>query len=303
MKFKFYTCDVFTRERFGGNQLAVLPEADGLSSRQMQQIAREFNYSETTFVLPAEQGNSRKVRIFTPAREVPFAGHPNIGTAFVLATIEQFGAIDGDMTVTFEEEAGLVPVTISTKEAGRLWCELAAPQGLTLGDAVEPELAASALSLETADIAMEVHPPLAAGVGLPFLVVELRNRDALERARFNMNMVEALQEKGVPPDILLYTYSSGDVDIRARMFAPIDGVPEDPATGSANCALAALLSHCDPAETGDYNWRIAQGVEMGRPSILDARTQKRGGVVTATLIGGDCVMVCEGSITLNEHQA
>jgi trans-2,3-dihydro-3-hydroxyanthranilate isomerase len=303
VKFKFYTCDVFTRERFGGNQLAVLPEADGLSSRQMQQIAREFNFSETTFVLPAEQGNSRKVRIFTPAREVPFAGHPNIGTAFVLATIEQFGAFDGDMTVTFEEEAGLVPVTISTKEAGRLWCELAAPQGLTLGDAVEPELAASALSLETAVIAMGVHPPLAAGVGLPFLVVELRNRDALERARFNMDMVEALQEKGVPPDILLYTHSSGDVDIRARMFAPIDGVPEDPATGSANCALAALLSHCDPADTGDYNWRIAQGVEMGRPSILDARTQKRGGVVTTTLIGGDCVMVCEGTITLNKLQA
>jgi trans-2,3-dihydro-3-hydroxyanthranilate isomerase len=303
VKFKFYTCDVFTRERFGGNQLAVLPEADGLSSRQMQQIAREFNFSETTFVLPAEQGNSRKVRIFTPAREVPFAGHPNIGTAFVLATIEQFGAIHGDMTVTFEEEAGLVPVTISTKEAGRLWCELAAPQGLTLGDAVEPELAASALSLETAVIAMGVHPPLAAGVGLPFLVVELRNRDALERARFNMDMVEALQEKGVPPDILLYTHSSGDVDIRARMFAPIDGVPEDPATGSANCALAALLSHCDPADTGDYNWRIAQGVEMGRPSILDARTQKRGGVVTTTLIGGDCVMVCEGTITLNKLQA
>ena len=299
MKYRFYTCDVFTRDRFGGNQLAVLPSADGLSSRQMQLIAREFNYSETTFVFPAEKGNTRKVRIFTPAREVPFAGHPNIGTAFVLSTIDDFGDIQGELTVRFEEEAGLVPVTISTNKRGELWCELTAPQGLTLGETVTAELAASALSLHTADIALGVHLPQVAGVGLPFLIVELRNRDALERASFNMHVLGALEEQGLPPDVLLYTRSSGDIDIRARMFAPLDGVPEDPATGSANCALAAMLSYCDPAETGDYNWRIAQGVEMGRPSILDARTQKRGGVVTATMIGGDCVMVSEGTILLD----
>jgi len=299
VKYKFYTCDVFTRDRFGGNQLAVLPSADGLSSRQMQQIAREFNFSETTFVFPAEQGNTRKVRIFTPAREVPFAGHPNIGTAFVLSTIEDFGDIQGALTVTFEEEAGLVSVTVSKNEKGRLWCELAAPQGLTLGETVTADLAASVLSLEAVDIAMDVHPPQSASVGLPFLVVELRDRDALERASFNMNALEMLEEQGVPPDILLYTHASGNVDIRARMFAPVDGVPEDPATGSANCALAALLSHYDPVSTGDFKWRIAQGVEMGRPSILDARTQKRGGVVRATMIGGDCVMVSEGAIYLD----
>lgn len=299
VKYKFYTCDVFTRDRFGGNQLAVLPRADGLSSRQMQQIAREFNFSETTFVFPAEQGNTRKVRIFTPAREVPFAGHPNIGTAFVLSTIEDFGDIQGALTVTFEEEAGLVSVTVSKNEKGRLWCELAAPQGLTLGETVTADLAASVLSLEAADIAMDVHPPQSASVGLPFLVVELRDRDALERASFNMNVLEMLEEQGLPPDILLYTHASGNVDIRARMFAPVDGVPEDPATGSANCALVALLSHYDPASTGDFKWRIAQGVEMGRPSILDARTQKRGGVVRATMIGGDCVMVSEGAIYLD----
>ena len=153
-----------------------------------------------------------------------------------------------------------------------------------------------------ADIATGIHPPQAAGVGLPFLVVDLCNRDALERASFNMNVLGVLEEKGLPLDILLYTRSSGEFDIRARMFAPVDGVPEDPATGSANCALAALLSHCDPAATGDYNWRIAQGVEMGRPSILNARTQKRAGVMTATMIGGDCVMVSEGTISLDEPQ-
>ena len=296
MNYKFFTCDVFTKKRFGGNQLAVLPEADGLSSRQMQQIAREFNYSETTFVLPPEQGNTRKVRIFTPAREVPFAGHPNIGTAFVLASSEDFTDIKGDMTVTFEEEAGLVEVSISQKKNGRLWCELAAPQSLTLGGVVMPELAAAALSLEIADISMSGHPPQVAGVGLPFLIVELQNLGALESARFNMDVMQEFDERGISPDILLYTRGSGGIDIRARMFAPIDGVPEDPATGSANCALAALLTHYDEADKGEYSWRISQGEKMGRPSILDARTIKRDGLVTATLIGGDCVMVSEGRI-------
>ncbi len=296
MNYKFFTCDVFTKVRFGGNQLAVLPEAAGLSSRQMQQIAREFNYSETTFVLPPEHGNTRKVRIFTPAREVPFAGHPNIGTAFVLASSDDFTDINGDMTVTFEEKAGLVEVSISQKKNGALWCELAAPQRLTLGDVVMPELAAAALSLETADISMSVHPPQVAGVGLPFLIVELQSPDALEIARFNMDVMVELGERGVSPDILLYTWGSGGIDIMARMFAPIDGVPEDPATGSANCALAALLTHYDEADKGEYSWRISQGEKMGRPSILDARTIKRDGLVTATLIGGDCVMVSEGRI-------
>jgi trans-2,3-dihydro-3-hydroxyanthranilate isomerase len=303
VKYRFFTCDVFTPERFGGNSLAVLPEASGLSSRQMQQIAREFNYSETTFVCPAEQGNTRKVRIFTPTREIPFAGHPNIGTAYVLASNKDFGEIRGDLTVTFEEKAGLVPVTICRKENGTLWCELAAPQGLKLGEVIMPELAAAALSLEVADIALGVHPPQVAGVGLPFLVVELKSQDALERARFNMIVMETLEEKGIAPDTLLYTQGSGEADIKARMFAPLDGVPEDPATGSANCALAALLSHCGSAESGDHRWRIIQGVEMGRPSILDARTQKRDGTVTATYIGGDCVMVSEGTISLAEDQA
>lgn len=298
MNYKYFTCDVFTRKRFGGNQLAVLPEAEGLTGEQMQQIAREFNFSETTFVLPAEAGHSRKVRIFTPAREVPFAGHPNIGTAFVLATTGAFGVIDDETTVVFEEQAGQVAVTIEARESGRFWCELAAPQGLTLGNAVDPGLAASALSLTADDISCQVHPPQAAGVGLPFIIVELRSRVALEQARFNTEVLESLQREGYPPDILLYTKESGDPDIRARMFAPLDGVPEDPATGSANCALAALLTHCDPCASGDFKWLIFQGVEMGRPSVLVTRTRKKDGLVTATMIGGDCVMVSEGIITV-----
>ena len=298
MKYRFFTCDVFTRERFGGNQLAVLTDAEGLTGRQMQQIAREFNFSETTFVLPPERGHARKVRIFTPAREVPFAGHPNIGTAFVLANAGELGTIESEFTVTFDEEAGLVPVTVTVQEDKSYQCELLAPQELTLGQVVMPEMAAAALSLEAQDICLNTHPPQVAGVGLPFLLVELRDKHALERARFNMSVMESFLAKGISPDIHLYIRTSGAVDIKARMFAPLDGVPEDPATGSANCALAALLTHYSPLASGEFNWRISQGVEMGRPSILAARTMKKDGIVTETHIGGDCVMVSEGIITV-----
>ena len=147
MRYRYFTCDVFTDTRFGGNQLAVLPEAEGLSDRQMQQIAREFNFSETTFVLPPEAGHDRRVRIFTPPREVPFAGHPNIGTAFVLASMGAFGALEAPRSVTFEEQAGLVPVAIEKREGGRIWCELTAPQGLTLGRTVSAQAVAAAVSL------------------------------------------------------------------------------------------------------------------------------------------------------------
>ena len=301
MRYRFFTCDVFTDTRFGGNQLAVLPEAQGLSTEQMQQIAREFNYSESTFVLPPEAGHARRVRIFTPPREVPFAGHPNIGTAFVLASIGAFGPLDEEVTVAFEEEAGLVPVAIERREEDRIWCELQAPQSLSLGAAVPVEDVAAAVSLAPDDILTTAHAPQVASVGLPFVIAEVRDADALKRARPDLAGFERLLAGGADTgDVLLYVRvyagSSDDFDIRARMFSPLDGIPEDPATGSANCALAGLLTHLDAAPEGDFTWRIAQGVEMGRPSVLEARTEKRRGEVTGVWIGGESVMVSEGFI-------
>jgi len=301
MRYRYFTCDVFTDTRFGGNQLAVLPEAHGLSTGQMQMIAREFNYSETTFVLPPEAGHDRRVRIFTPPREVPFAGHPNIGTAFVLASMGAFGPLDEAVTVAFEEEAGLVPVAIERRQEGRIWCELQAPQSLSLGAAVPVEDVAAAVSLAPADILTTVHAPLVASVGLPFVIAEVRDADALQRARPDLAGFERLLAGGADTgDVLLYVHvyarSSDDFDIRARMFSPLDGIPEDPATGSANCALAGLLTRLDEAPEGDFTWRIAQGFEMGRPSVLDARTEKRRGEVTGVWIGGESVMVSEGFI-------
>src|SRR5436190_5987612 len=299
MKYRYYICDVFTETRFGGNQLAVLPQAIGLSTQQMQQIAREFNFSETTFVFPAKAGHTRHVRIFTPAREIPFAGHPNVGTAFVLAAAGEFGEINSSLTVTFEEEAGLVSVAIRAEQGRIVSCELAAPQSLSLGKTVSAELVAAAVSLNREDIVTDTHDPQVCSVGLPFVFTELRDRPALERARINMSGFEALRDLGVNPQMYVYTRVSDGFDIRARMFAPLSGVAEDPATGSASCALAGLLAHYKKEPSGSFNWRIAQGVEMARPSILLARAEKADGTVQATWVGGSCVMVSEGFIQID----
>jgi trans-2,3-dihydro-3-hydroxyanthranilate isomerase len=298
VKYRYYICDVFTDTRFGGNPLAVLPQADGLSTQQMQQIAREFNFSETTFVFPAKAGHTRRVRIFTPAREIPFAGHPNVGTAFVLASIGEFGEIKSSVTVTFEEEAGLVSVVIQESDGKIASCELTAPQSLSFGKTLPADLVATAISIDAKEIVTKTHPPHVASVGLGFIMVELRDRSVLERARINTSGFEALAAQDVMPDVYLYTRTSDGFDIRARMFAPFSGVPEDPATGSANCALAGLLAHYSEQSNGSFSWRIAQGVEMGRPSTLIARAEKSDGVVQTTRIGGAAVLVSEGFIYL-----
>ncbi len=297
MRLRYFTCDVFTGTRFGGNQLAVLPEAEGLSDEQMGQIAREFDYSETTFVLPPRAGRDRRVRIFTPGGEVPFAGHPNIGTAFVLATMGAFGPLEEPCEVVFEEAAGLVRVAIHRRPEGGIWCELTVPQALTLGAAVPAASAAAAASLAEADILTTAHAPLVASVGLPFVMAELTGREALARARPDLAVFEALVAEGMEEPMLhLYVRSGDEFDVRARMFSPLDGIPEDAATGSANCALAGLLAHLDEAADADLSWRIAQGVEMGRPSVLEARAEKRAGAVERVRIGGESVLVCEGLV-------
>jgi len=295
MKFKFYTCDVFTDVRFGGNPLAVLPNAQGLSSEQMQNIAREFNYSESTFVFPGKDEWSRNVRIFTPTQEIPFAGHPNIGTAFTLASIAEFGHFDSEINIVFEEIAGAVPITIRRLNSA-VWCELKAPERLLIDQTVPIDLIASALSLTANDIAIDTHQPLVASVGLPFIVVELKNRTALEHARSHLPTFDEMQSKKITTDVLIYVRSDDEFDIRVRVFAPLDGVPEDPATGSANCALVALLTHCMPTDDGEFNWRIGQGFEMKRPSMLDARTRKQSGVVSGVWVAGRCKTVSEGFI-------
>ena len=295
MKYHYFICDVFTEQRFGGNQLAVLPDAQKLSDWQMQQVAREFNFSETAFVLPAETGHTRKVRIFTPTTEIPFAGHPNIGTAFVLAETGALGKEIPD-TVLFEEKAGLVSIEIQANLDSPTSFELKAPQVLTVQEFRAIGSVAKALSLRENEIVVTTHAPTVASVGLPFLFVEVLDLSVLSQVRIDMAGFDRLLVEGAVPYVHVYTPKTGSTDIQARVFAPLDGVAEDPATGSANCALAALLSHHRSERDGEFSWCVFQGIELGRPSALRIRARKENGCVVASWVGGTCVMVSEGWI-------
>ena len=299
MRYRYFTCDVFTARRFGGNPLAVLPDAAGLSGEEMQRIAREFNYSETTFVLPPEDpAHTRRVRIFTPGAEIPFAGHPNVGTAFVLAAIGAVPTSGAETEVVFEEGAGPVAVAIRCRDGRPVECELTAPQSLALRATPAVEAVAESVGLSPDVVVTRTHPPRVASAGLPFLCVELRDRRALAEARVRHDPHAALMRSSGAEGILLYTRDTGEgsLDLRARMYAPLHGVAEDPATGSANLALAGLLAASAPEADGAFAWHIAQGVEMGRASLLEASAIKRGGAVATLRIGGRSVLVCDGWI-------
>lgn len=301
MKLHFVTVDVFTGTQFAGNPLGVVLDAEGLSGGQMQAIAAEFNLSETTFVLPPKDpAHTAQVRIFTPRYEMPFAGHPNVGTAFALARAgNSYGrAIEGERVV-FEEKAGLVPITILKDGPMVTGARLASPQPLTVGTEVPAELVASACSLSVDDIETRHHQPCIASCGAPFILAELKSRDKLAGARARPDVFERDIAKLPVTSLFIYTVvSESNLDIRARMFAPHHGIPEDPATGSANVALIGLLASLRPERDLHLAKSIAQGVEMGRPSLLQAEAEKQDGIVTATYIGGRCVPVMSGTIDL-----
>jgi trans-2,3-dihydro-3-hydroxyanthranilate isomerase len=296
---RYITVDVFTHRVFGGNPLAVVLDAVGLISSQMQAIANEFNYSETTFVLPPRhQEHTAQVRLFTARKEVPFAGHPNVGTAVVLAReLERRGQGVPDRFI-FEELAGLVQVRIQRNEGVVIGAEITAPDTLSVRSRVSVEDAAECLSLPPSDVMMTNHPPCVASVGLPFLVVELASRSALRKAKPSW----IAHERVLPPigtdAVFAYTRADTEGQLHARVFAPLDGTIEDPATGSAAGAAIALLASLRPTADEDFSWRIDQGVDMGRPSVILGRTEKRSGAVTGVHICGRAVPVMHGFLEL-----
>jgi trans-2,3-dihydro-3-hydroxyanthranilate isomerase len=300
MQLNFVTVDVFTDRPFGGNQLAVVPDARGVPTAQMQAIASEFNLSETTFVLPPEDpAHTAQVRIFTPRAELPFAGHPNVGTAFVLASAASAARpMDGDAMV-FEEKAGLVPLTLLRDGAAVTGARLAAPQSLSIGETITREIVAAACSLSPDDIDTRVHEPCVASCGAPLVFAAIKSRAALAAARPSTDVFAQHIPVSRAVGIHLYVEAaSAAADIEARMFAPLYGVVEDPATGAANVTLAALLASLAAERDVRREWRISQGVHMGRPSLMVASAEKRGGKVVAAHIGGNCVPMMSGVITL-----
>ena len=301
MKLQFTTVDVFTDRQFGGNPLAVVTNAQGLSTERMQAIAAEFNMAETTFVLPPrDPAHTAEVRIFTPKAEMPFAGHPNVGTAFVLARAgESYGRpVSGDRLV-FEEKAGLVRMELTREEGIVVATRLAAPVPLSLGEEISPEIVAAACALQPGDIKLDAHRPCVASCGAPLLFAELTSRAALRSAAPRSDVFARELPRDRVVGIHLYVQAKeDDIDIQTRMFAPEHGIPEDPATGAANVALIGLLAHLRPEPDLALDKTIGQGFDMGRPSILAAAAEKKDGKVVATYIGGRCVPMMSGVIDL-----
>ena len=291
----YLTLDVFTTQPFGGNQVAVIPDARGLDTEAMQRITKEFNYSETTFVLPPPEGSDciARVRIFTPTNEIPFAGHPNVGTAWAVAEFgDLFGNPVGD-SFGFHEHAGRVDCRIARENGKVVSASIAAPSPLEIGEEVDVAAVAACASLFEDAIETAHHRPRMVSVGLTFVVAELKSLEALGQAKPDGSAFIAAHERYQHPhrfSLFMYTRVDGDPNrLRARMFAPLNNIPEDPATGSASAALAAFLAHLEGADRADLV--IDQGVEMGRPSRLELSV--RGSEVR---VGGPCVPVMRGTL-------
>ena len=291
----FHTLDVFTDTPFRGNPVAVVLEADGLSRAQMQSIAREFNLSETIFVMaPRDPANTARVRIFFPTDEIPFAGHPTLGCAALLARLRNAAKTFGDRIV-LEEEAGLVPVEIS-HEAGLTTGEFTAPvlPHAHTGRA-DAALLAAALGLPEAAIGFDAHRPGVFAGGPAFLFIPLADRDALAYARPVEPHWSRAMEAGHIDAAYLYT-PDGLARFRARMFSPTAGIPEDPATGSASAILAAQLLASGALQEGETRWHLTQGVEMGRESRIGLSVRVAGGVIAEVRVSGSAVPISRGEI-------
>jgi trans-2,3-dihydro-3-hydroxyanthranilate isomerase len=280
---RFVIADVFTDRAFAGNQLAVFPDAQAIPERAMQAIAREFNFPETTFVLPG-----LRVRIFTPKTEMQFAGHPTVGTAAVLAAL---GKIDIPSTVVLRE--GIGPVPVEVEKRGELF-----HARFTIEKAVETpaerparQAAAAALSLPETSV---LETWFASG-GVRFCFARVADKAAVDRAQLDRAAWARHFKDAWASNLYFF---AGENDIYARMFAPALGVEEDPATGSAAVALAGALAGRLPATDGVMTWRIDQGVAMGRPSRLEASAEKRGGRVVRVKVGGTTVLAAEGSMSV-----
>lgn len=291
----FILADVFTDVAFGGNPLAVFPNADGLSPERMQVIARELNLSETVFVLPPTQASAtHRLRIFTPAMELPFAGHPTIGTAIVLA---ELGLADAHAAaLVFEEGAGLVPVELDRTDGGLCLATLTSPK---LPERIQMSATVEQLASVTGLSPAEIEPitPRAYSAGVPFMFVPVADEAALAKVRIDTGTWSAVLADTPAPHLYLLTMANWEQGraIRARMFAPAMGIAEDPATGGAAAALAGFLADIQRFE-GRATWTIYQGLEMKRPSKISLEAVTEDGCLISVRVGGSAVLIAKGSL-------
>lgn len=303
MRYAFWTVDVFTDREFGGNPLAVIPYANGLTDEQMQLIAREFNLSETAFVLPPENPeHTFRLRIFTPQRELPFAGHPTIGAAFVLGLCGRVDLKNDNARIVFGEKVGPVPVEIRAAKGVPVFTQLTTAKAPEWGPSPPPsEIIAAMLSLDPTEVLDDAHDePQSISCGMPFLFVPLASRDAVRRARLNWEWWNQYLAAAWAPQIYAFCFEadSPGAAIHARAFTHAVGIEEDPATGSAASGLAGYLSKRERLKDGTTRWRVEQGIEMGRPSMIDLEADVRDGVVTSVRVGGPSVVVSEGHLLI-----
>ena len=298
-EYRYVTLDVFTDRPFGGNQLAVFLDARGIPEAALIEITREFNYSETTFCYPpVDPAHEAKVRIFTPGAEVPFAGHPTVGTAIALHARRAQGSFDA--TLVLEEGVGPVTVTVRADKPAP-FAQFSVAKLPEIGPPVPTRTTlAEILSLESDDLISGHSAPQASSCGLPFVIVGVKSIKTLAKARVRFEKWEATMRSSWAPDLFVFAPDpeSGPTNYRARCFVPSMSVPEDPATGSANACFAGFLALRAPEKSGTLTWTVMQGVEMGRPSRIDIEADKVDGAVTAIRVGGRAVFVMEGSITL-----
>jgi trans-2,3-dihydro-3-hydroxyanthranilate isomerase len=303
-EYQFVQVDVFTDAAFGGNPLAVFPNAEGLTSEEMQKLAREMNLSETTFVLPPTGPDAHfKVRIFTPAAEVPFAGHPVVGTHWVLARLGRVKLTEPVTEVRFELGVGVLPAHLEVVD-GRVQRVVITSDRPTFLDVLE-EVAdlASALGVAAEVITDTRLPVQVVSTGIPSLMVPIRSLaevQAMDPSRLNTGALRILCEPLGTATVLVFTFETErrEATVHVRFFAPAFGVPEDPATGSANGTLGAYLVFHEavPVSEGTNHFLSEQGAEMGRPSTLSVLVDRSGGEVTRIRVGGQVVPVIEGSV-------
>lgn len=297
MRRKFHTLDVFTETALAGNPLAVVLDCEGLDDRRMQALAREFNLAETVFVLePRDPINTARLRIFTPGRELPFAGHPTVGAAVLLAQLRAPELLARqDLRVVVEEGVGDIVCVARHRPNQAPAATFAVPRlPAPAGDAPSAETLARQLGLEPGDIGFGAHQPTVYSAGNPFIFAPVAGRAALAKARPSAT---AWGENG-GPGVYLYTRDAEreGSSFRARMFAAGWGVVEDPATGSAAAAFAGVLMRFEKPAEGESVYVIEQGFEMGRPSLISLSLDVENGALSAATIGGAVVMIAEGTI-------